>query len=147
MLPWIYIQVGIEGNAMVLHVGVILLTTIIINIAVKLILRRLLSIKKERLKIFSHNYFNKLHRNIDRVVRYMSLITQIVLLYYVIFHDSFIRILFGSIIFFFILQSLIQAIFEWKYSPTPKKSILTFSEMIIWTVGFISIFRVLLQSL
>ncbi|PID04219.1 hypothetical protein CSV67_01745 [Sporosarcina sp. P2] len=103
---------------------------------VKFLLRKLLKIEKVKKKIFSHNHINESHRKIDKILRIFSTISLITLYSVLLFHDEeLLYLVFFAVIAFAILDYLIRAFFEWKYTHDPKQSILTVTEMLIIVVA------------
>lgn len=112
--------------------GLIAVFVFILNSIVKYLLRNLLKIKKVERAFFSFNHVNELHRKIDKGLRTFSTITLITLSYVLLFYyEDLIYLLFIAIIVFMILDYLLRAFFEWKYTKYPKQSILTLAEMLL----------------
>ena len=101
-----------------------------VNVVVKLILRKVLKIEKEKNSFFSYNHLNDLHRKIDWGIRITSVITIITTNILVVIENY--PNYFLLIPFFFIgLDFLVRAFFERKYSQNPKQYILTLSEGVL----------------
>ncbi|PIC80732.1 hypothetical protein CSV75_02790 [Sporosarcina sp. P18a] len=103
---------------------------------VKFLLRKLLKIEKVKKEFFSFNHINESHRKIDKILRMFSTISLITLYSVLLFHDEeLLYLVFFAVIAFAILDYLIRAFFEWKYTHDPKQSILTVTEMLIIVVA------------
>lgn len=115
-----------------LRFGVIIVCVLAVNSLLKVLLRKLLKIEKVKKEVFSPNHINELHRKIDKGLRIFSTISLItistVLLFY--YEDLFYLVYF-AIMAFAILDYMIRAFFEWKYTLYPKQSILTITEMLV----------------
>lgn len=122
--------------------GLIVLIVFVLTLIVKVILRKLLKIEKEKIEFFSYNHINELHRKIDKGLKIISSITLILLLYVVLFYyyDSM-YLFFIALIFFTVLESVVKAYFEWKYSKSPKQSILTLSEMFLYLIAIVIVIQ------
>ena len=112
--------------------GLIAVFAFILISIVKYLLRNLLKIEKLKKQFFSFNHVNELHRKIDKGLRIFSTITLITLSYVLLFYyEDLIYLFFIPIIVFMVLDSLVKAFFEWKYTKNPKESILTLTEMLL----------------
>ncbi|MFC6040447.1 DUF4181 domain-containing protein [Paenisporosarcina macmurdoensis] len=60
-----------------IKLAIFVLIVLGVNVAVKLILRKVLKIEKEKNSFFSYNHLNDLHRKIDWGIRIISVITII----------------------------------------------------------------------
>lgn len=123
-----------------------LLTVIIITFVVKMILRKLLQIEKQKKGFFSYNHINDLHRKIDWTIRIVSTIALIIIQYIIVFNGYSFNINLIGILLFALVQYITQAFFEYKYSQNKKQSILTLSEMVICAVSIITIIQMDLFS-
>ncbi|PIC87104.1 hypothetical protein CSV72_03760 [Sporosarcina sp. P20a] len=115
-----------------LRFGVIIVCVLAVNSLLKVLLRKLLKIEKVKKEVFSPNHINELHRKIDKGLRIFSTISLIslytVLLFY---YEDFIYLFFFALTAFTILDYIISAFFEWKYTLYPKQSILTITEILV----------------
>lgn len=119
---------------------IVVIVFVLISI-VKLLLRNLLKIDKVKKEFFSFNYINELHRKIDKVSRTFSaitLITSYVLLFY---YEDLIYLILIAVIFFMVLDYLVRAFFEWKYTKYSKQYILTLAEMFLILIAIIIVFE------
>lgn len=114
---------------------ILLLSSVtILTILVKILLRETLHIKKEKRRFFSYNHINDAHRKIDWAIRIVSGVISIFALYLSLYQDYSFNVVLLVILLFAVAQYITQAFFEWKYTSNPKQTILTVSEMLIWTV-------------
>ncbi|PIC57991.1 hypothetical protein CSV80_06715 [Sporosarcina sp. P12(2017)] len=119
-----------------LRFGVIIVCVLALNSLLKVLLRKLLKIEKVKKEYFSFNHINEVHRKIDKSLRVFSAISLITLYSVLLFYyEDFIYLFFFAIIAFTILDYLIRAFFEWKYTHDPKQSILTVTELLIIVVA------------
>ncbi|WP_019413559.1 DUF4181 domain-containing protein [Paenisporosarcina sp. TG20] len=120
----------------------IVLIVFVVTSIVKVILRKLLNIEKEKREFFSYNHINELHRKIDKGLKIISSITLIILIYVLLFYyyDS-IYWFFIALIFFSVLETVVRAFFEWKYTEHPKQSILTLSEMFLYLIAIVIVIQ------
>lgn len=115
-----------------LRFGVIIVCMLAVNSLLKALLRKLLKIEKVKKEFFSYNHINELHRKIDKGLRIVSAISLITLYTVLLFYyEDFIYLFFFAIMAFTILDYMITAFFEWKYTLYPKQSILTLTEMLV----------------
>lgn len=109
--------------------ALIVVVTLCCIFLTKAILRKVFHIERLKKERFSNHYVNDLHRKVDKVFRLVSTIvlfsTFIVTLIY--FEESY-YVIFIAILLSTLLESCIKAFFEWKYSKSPKQSILTLAE-------------------
>ncbi|WP_233190384.1 MULTISPECIES: DUF4181 domain-containing protein [unclassified Sporosarcina] len=109
-----------------------------VNSLLKAILRKLLKIEKVKKEFFSYNHINELHRKIDKGLRIFSTISLITLYTVLLFYyEDLIYLFFFVVLAFAILDFMITAFFEWKYTLYPKQSILTLTEMLVIIVAVI----------
>ena len=101
-----------------------------VNVVVKLILRKVLKLEKEKKEFFSYNYFNDSHRKIDWGIRITAVITIIATNIMVVF-ENYPNYFLLIPIFFIGLEFLVKVFFERKYSQNPKQYILTLSEGVL----------------
>lgn len=112
--------------------GLIAVLVFVLISIVKVLLRSLFKIEKVKKEFFSFNHVNELHRKIDKGLRTFSTITLIILSYVLLFYyEDLIYLLFIAVIVFMILDYMVRAFFEWKYTKHPKQSILTLTEMLL----------------
>ena len=96
---------------------------------VKNVLRNIFKIEKVKKEFCSFNHINELHRKIDKGLRTFSAVTLIILSYVLLFyHEDLIYLVLIAAIVFIVLDYVVRAFFEWKYTQYPKQSILTLSE-------------------
>ncbi|PID06398.1 hypothetical protein CSV65_03620 [Sporosarcina sp. P31] len=121
-----------------LRFGVIIVCMFAVNSLLKAILRKLLKIEKVKKEFFSYNHINELHRKIDKGLRIFSTISLITLYTVLLFYyEDLIYLFFFVVLAFAILDFMITAFFEWKYTLYPKQSILTLTEMLVIIVAVI----------
>ena len=113
---------------------------------VKLILRKLFKIKKVKKELFSYNHINKLHRKVDMGLKLFTTVTLMLLLsvmwfYFEEFFEEFNYPFLFAVIIFAVLDYLVRAFFEWRYSQYPKQSILTLTEMFLILIAIIIVFQ------
>ncbi|PIC77628.1 hypothetical protein CSV74_05980 [Sporosarcina sp. P19] len=121
-----------------LRFGVIIVCVFAVNSLLKVLLRKLLKIEKVKKEFFSYNHINELHRKIDKSLRVFSTISLITLYSVLLFYyEDFIYLFIFAIMAFTILDYIISAFFEWKYTLYPKQSILTITEMLVIVVATI----------
>ncbi|MEF3355138.1 MULTISPECIES: DUF4181 domain-containing protein [unclassified Paenibacillus] len=105
---------------------------------VKLLLRNLLKIEKVKKEFFSFNYINELHRKIDKGLRAFSAIILVILSFVLlIYYEDLIYLILIAVIAFMVLDYMVRAFFEWKYTQYPKQSILTLTEMCLILIAII----------
>ncbi|MDX1806528.1 MAG: DUF4181 domain-containing protein [Paenisporosarcina sp.] len=103
---------------------------------VKLVLRKVLRIEKEKNAFLSYNHINDLHRKIDWGIRITAVIA-IVTINILVFYENY------PIYFLLLPISLsgldypVRAFFEKKYSKNPKQYILTLSEGILMLLAIV----------
>ena len=120
----------------------LMIIVFVLNSIVKLLLRNLIKIDKVKKEFFSFNYINELHRKIDKGVRILSAITLMTLSYVLLFYyEDLIYLIIIAVIVFTVLDYMIRAFFEWKYTQYPKQSFLTISEMFLILIAIIIIFE------
>ncbi|MCK1999572.1 DUF4181 domain-containing protein [Psychrobacillus psychrodurans] len=122
-----------------------LLIVFVLNTIVKLLLRKLLAIEKEKKSFFSYNHINELHRKIDWAIRITSMITFIVINYLIIIKDHSIKLIITASFFYILLDYAVRTFFEYRYSQNPKQYILTISEGGINLIAMIIMFDFLLD--
>lgn len=121
-----------------LRFGIIIVCMFAVNSLLKAILRKLLKIEKVKKEFFSYNHINELHRKIDKGLRIFSTISLITLYTVLLFYyEDLIYLFFFAVLAFAILDFMITAFFEWKYTLYPKQSILTLTEMLVIIVAVI----------
>jgi len=101
-----------------------------VNVGVKIILRKVLKIEKEKTPFFSYNHLNDLHRKIDWGIRITSVIT-IITTNILVITENYPNYLLLIPIFLIGLDYPVRAFFERKYSKNPKQYILTISEGVL----------------
>ncbi len=99
-------------------------------VGVKLILRKVLKIEKEKKPFFSYNHLNDLHRKIDWGIRITSAIT-IIITNILVVTENYPNYFLLIPIFLIGLDYPVRAFFERKYSKNPKQYILTLSEGVL----------------
>ncbi|MFJ7973763.1 DUF4181 domain-containing protein [Psychrobacillus sp. NPDC096389] len=115
-----------------LKFGLITIIVFVFISTVKLLLRSILKMEKVKKEFFSFNHINELHRKIEKGLRTLSGITLLILSYVLLFYyEDLIYLILIAVIVFIVLDYMIRAFFEWKFTRYPKQSILTVTEMII----------------
>lgn len=108
----------------------------------KLLFRKIFKIKKVKKEFFSHNHINELHKKVDKGLKLFSTVTMGLLLGVMWFYfEVFSYLFFIAIIFFAVLDYLVRAFFEWKYTQYPKQSILTLTEMFLILIAAVVVFQ------
>ena len=107
-----------------------------VNVAVKLILRKVLKIEKEKNSFFSYNHLNDLHRKIDWGIRISSVITIITTNILVVF-ENYPNYFLLLPIFLIGLDYPVRAFFERKYAKNPKQYMLTLSEGVLMLLAIV----------
>ncbi|MGE7978931.1 DUF4181 domain-containing protein [Psychrobacillus sp. NPDC093200] len=128
-----------------LKLAFFLLIVFVLNTIVKLLLRKLLKIEKEKKSFFSYNHINELHRKIDWAIRITSTIAFIVINILIIIEDYSINLIINASFFYIVLDYAVRAFFECKYSQNPKQYILTISEGALILIAIIIMFDFLLN--
>ena len=128
-----------------LKLAFFLLIVFVLNTIVKLLLRKLLKIEKEKKYFFSYNHINELHRKIDWAIRITSTIAFIVINILIIIEDYSINLIINASFFYIVLDYAVRAFFECKYSQNPKQYILTISEGALILIAIIIMFDFLLN--
>ncbi|QNK89606.1 DUF4181 domain-containing protein [Sporosarcina sp. resist] len=113
----------------------------VLNSIVKLLLRKILKIEKEKKTIFSYNHINELHGKVDWTIRITSMIALIVFNSLIIIEDYSINLLLIASFFYIVLDYAVRAFFECKYSQNPKQYILTTSEGVLFLVAIIIVIK------
>ncbi|MDF2065511.1 DUF4181 domain-containing protein [Bacillus sp. Cr_A10] len=109
----------------------ILLIVFALISVVKLILRKVFNIEKEKKEFFSNNHINELHRKIERALRIAVFIATISATFYMLNEDFSINLLLLIYFFNVVIEYGVSAFFEWKYLEGSKRYILTISEGVI----------------
>lgn len=125
------------------------LVVYVISAMVKLFLRKLIKIEKEKMSIFSHNHITELHRKIDWAIRVTSMIAGIVISALITIKNYSINLLLIVSFFHIVLDSAVRVFFECNYSPNPKQYILTISDGVIFSfaIGIVIQFDLLVNLL
>ncbi|WP_427138918.1 DUF4181 domain-containing protein [Psychrobacillus psychrodurans] len=77
----------------------------------------------------------------DKGLRTFSAITLITLSFVMFFYyEDLIYLTLIAVIVFMVLDYMVRAFFEWKYTQYPKQSILTLSEMFFILIAIIIVF-------
>lgn len=119
--------------------GLIVIIVFVCIFIVKFFLRRFFKIEKT---FFIHQPINELHRTIQIGLGIFATITLIWMNMAVIFDfKSFNYRLIMAIILFAVLDYLLKAFFEWKYSDDPKHAILTMTEMCIILLAIFIVYQ------
>jgi len=126
---------------MIWKLGLFALILIVLISVVKLFLRKIFNIEKEKKNIFSYNHINELHKKIDWAIRIISMIIFIIIAYLLIYQDLSIKIILIAWVVSTGMDYAVRAFFEWKYSGNPKQSILTISEMFLLAIAIIIIIQ------
>jgi hypothetical protein len=118
--------------------GLIAIIVFVLISIVKLLLRKLIKIEKVKKELFSYNHINELHRKIEKGLRIFSTIALILLSYVLLFYfEDLIDLVLIAVIVFMVLDYMVRAFFEWKYTQYPKQSILTLTEMFLILIAII----------
>ncbi|KAA0955387.1 DUF4181 domain-containing protein [Sporosarcina sp. ANT_H38] len=128
-----------------IKIAFFLLILFVLNTIVKLLLRKILKIEKEKKPFFSYNHINELHGKIDWTIRITSMIALIVINSLIIIKDYSINLLLIASFFYIVVDYAVRAFFECKYSQNPKQYILTISEGILNLIAIILMFDFLLN--
>ncbi|MGH2316359.1 DUF4181 domain-containing protein [Planococcus sp. SE5232] len=118
-----------------LKIGLSLVILFILMAVVKSALRKLFKIEKEKTEWFSYNHVNKTHKKIDWVVRVLSSMVLIIVLYLVIFKEYSVIFYLIPVVLLLVIDYAVRAFFEWKYSDHPKQAILTIGEMVVFATA------------
>ena len=119
----------------------------VINIIVSFLLRYSFKIEKEKRSFFSYNHVNELHKKIDLTFRFVFMMILIVVNILVILEDYSIQLYIYTSLFYAVLDFIVRAFFEYKYSQNPKQSIVTISDGIILSIGLLIVFNYLIDYL
>lgn len=119
---------------------VVVLTVWGVNMVVKLILRKVLQIEKEKISFFSYNHLSDMHRKIDWGIRIISAITIITTNIMVVI-ENYPNYFLLIPIFLFGLDYPVRAFFERKYSKNPKQYILTLSEGLLMFLALVIVIQ------
>lgn len=114
----------------IIFILVLLIVFVLISV-VKLILRKVFNIEKEKKEFFSYNHINELHRKIDWVMRIAVAIATISATFYMLNEDFSINLLLFIYFFNVVFDYGVSAFFQWKYLDGSKRYILTISEGVI----------------
>ena len=118
--------------------GLIVIIVFVLIATVKFLLRNLLKMEKVKKEFFAFNHINESHRKIDKGLRTFSAITLILLSYVLVFYyPDLIYLFLIAVIAFMVLDYMIRAFFEWKYTQYPKQAILTLTEMCLILLAII----------
>lgn len=110
--------------------GLIVIIVFVLISIVKFLLRNLLKIEKVKRDFFSFNYINESHRKFDIGLRTFSAITLLIITCVLLFYyPDLIYLFLFAVVAFMVLDYLVRAFFEWKYTQYPKQAILTLTEM------------------
>ena len=97
----------------------------------KFFLRKALHIPKVKRKAFSYNHINKTHRNLEWVLRIVTMIAYVYLFFQLMYEDFSGNLFLLILTLLFSAQDFLRAYFEWKASDQPKESILSIAEGVI----------------
>ena len=120
-----------------IKIGLVILVLMLIISLIKAVLRKVFYIEKVKKSLFSYDYINQSHKKIDRVIRMISFIVYIVILYLLVFKEYSVIILLATMILLTTMDYLVRAAFEWRYSENPKQAILTLSEMSVLVLALV----------
>ena len=130
-----------------LTLGLFLVILFALISLLKFSLRKLFNIKKERKELFSYNHINKLHQKTDWLVRGVTTLALITILYLVMFKEYPMSLYLIALISLTIIDYSVGAFFEWKYSDNSKQSILTIAEMAVLVLAFAAVLQFDLPNL
>ena len=116
--------------------AIFVLVVLGVNVAVKLILRKVLKIEKEKNSFFSYNHLNDSHRKIDWAIRIISVITIITTNILVVI-ENYPNYFLLLPIFLIGLDYPVRAFFERKYAKNPNQYILTLSEGVLMLLAIV----------
>ena len=119
----------------------------VINIIVSFLLSYSFRIKKEKRSFFSYNHVNELHKKMDWTFRFVFMMILIVVNILVIIEGYSIQLYIYTSLFYAVLDFIVRAFFEYKYSNNPKQSILTISNGIVFSLGLLIVSDYLLDYL
>ncbi|SES07253.1 DUF4181 domain-containing protein [Psychrobacillus sp. OK032] len=117
------------------------LVVFVLSTIVKLLLRKLIKIEKEKKSFFSYNHINDLHRKIDWAIRIISTIAFIVTNILIITREYSINLILITSFFYILLDYAVRAFFECKYSQNPKQYILTISEGVLFLLAIVIVIK------
>ncbi|WP_349773687.1 DUF4181 domain-containing protein [Sutcliffiella horikoshii] len=120
-----------------LYFAFIVVIVLTIMYVVRFLLRRAFSIDKSKKDFFSYNHINDLHRKVDWGIRLIILVVNLVLFFMIIEDIVPIYFVVIALLVLIIVDRLVHAFFEWKYSDNPKDAILTLSDMIIMVIAVV----------
>lgn len=115
-----------------LEIGLVILGIVVLVSIVKIILRKLLKIEKEKKDFFSFDYINEQHRKIEQWVRWGWVLVSLIAFWLVIYQEFLAIFYLFLFIVWIALDAFVRAYFQWKHSEQPKQAILTLSEMTVW---------------
>ena len=122
--------------------GLIVVLVFVCTLIAKLILSKLFKIEKVKKEFFSYNHINELHRKVDKRLKLFSTVTMILLISVMWFYfKEFNYLILIAVIVFAVLDYLVRAFFEWRYTQYPKQSILTLTEMFLVLIAIIIVFQ------
>lgn len=124
-----------------LKIGVALVIVFVLMSLVKFTLRKIFKIDKEKKNCFSYNHINKTHQKVDWFVRIGTAIGLVTVLYLTLYKEYPAALFLALLILFTILDYSVRIYFEWRYSDSPKQSILTLGEMIVLVTSIIAILQ------
>ncbi|WP_226087775.1 DUF4181 domain-containing protein [Mesobacillus sp. S13] len=94
----------------------------------KYFLRKVLHIPRVKRKAFSYNHINKMHRNLEWILRVSTVIAYAYLFFLLMYEDFSVNLFLLIMTSLFTAQNFLRAYFEWKSTDQPKESILSIAE-------------------
>jgi len=121
--------------------GLLVLIVFLFNLLIRICLRRLFKIERDKQKWLSYKHINKLHRKVDWTVSVITLIILVVALYFLNAREYSINAYLITGLLLTLPQIGVKAFFEWRYSKVQKLFILTVSDMLIFTIAILSVIQ------
>uniref|UniRef100_UPI00037FDD37 DUF4181 domain-containing protein n=1 Tax=Alkalibacillus haloalkaliphilus TaxID=94136 RepID=UPI00037FDD37 len=107
----------------------IVLSIIIILQGTNILLRKAFKVDKVKTGFFKPYKINDQHIKIKVIVRFVGGFLSLITFFYVSSQpNSPFYILFAVIVFWGVVESLVNALYEWKYSSTPRRAFVSLGE-------------------
>lgn len=113
----------------VLQVGLFIVLMIGGSWLINWMLRKQFNIEKEKNVWFSYNHINSLHKKVDWGLRIVTMLVILVMLYLIMYKEYDFGFYILAWVAFMVIDALVKAFFQWKYSDEPKRWILTVVDM------------------
>lgn len=120
-----------KGQMVLLKLVLIPILLFVLNLVVKVTLRKLFKIKKED---FSSEYINETHYSIDKIITIIFFIVFLLLLYLLSYKDLSPNMFLFVMLLMVATSSGIRTYFEWKYERESKQFILIIGEMLLLVI-------------